>query len=409
MNMSDKGLYLCTALLAFGLLMAGCSKEAPNGANGPKGEAPAQSLKPVAVRTAVAEARTVERSVEAVGTLHPFDEVTVSNEVPGIVDKIEADLGDRVKAGATLMVLDQREAQLNLDEAEAAYKTAVKGLERERARLNDARSTLKRNEELFAKEMVSASAFDNIKTQFEVAEAQLNEAQARIDQAKAKVNLSRKRLSDTVVKSPISGAVVKRSVSVGEALKDKTSSFVVASTATLKFRGTVPEGFVARVKEGQEVAINVEAYKDKTFKGIIKRMSPAVDPSTRTLEIEAIVPNDNALLKPGFFARGDIKTEKEAGVTFVPESAVYTFVGITKVFVIKDGRAFERQVKTGVRDGGLIEVTGEVKPGDTVSITGLAGLFEGAEVTVAPDVAATGPAAGASLAKPKIDEAGQKR
>ena len=409
MNISGKGLYLGAALLALGLLFQGCSGDGPKGegANGPKGETPVQKAKPVSVMTAVVEARTIERSVEAVGTLHPFDEGTVSNEVPGIVEKIEADLGDSVKAGATLMVLDQREAKLNLDEAEAAHKTAIRGLEREKARLNDARSTLKRNEELFAKEMVSASAFDNIKTQFEVAQAQLNEAEARIDQAKARVNLSRKRLSDTVVRSPISGAVVKRAVSVGEALKDKTSSFVVASTATLKFRGTVPEAFVARVKEGQEVAVNVEAYKDKVFKGIIKRMSPAVDPSTRTLEIEAIVPNGNALLKPGFFARGDIKTDKETGVTFVPESAVYTFVGITKVFVIKDGHAFERQVKTGVRQGGLIEVTGEVRSGDTVAMTGLAGLFEGAEVLLAPSATATEPVV--PSVEPKTEDGGRNK
>lgn len=393
MKISDIGLYSGAVLLGLGLVVSGCSKDASREANGQKDGAAAQRAKPVAVETAVVEARTVERTVEAVGTLHPFDEVTVSNEVPGIVEKIGADLGDRVKAGSTLMVLDQREARLNLDEAEAAYKTAIKGLERERARLNDARSTLKRNEELFAKEMVSASAFDNIKTQFSVAEAQMNESEARIDQAKARVNLSRKKLSDTVVRSPISGAVVKRSVSVGEALKDKTSCFVVASTSTLKFRGTVPEAHATRVKEGQEAVISVEAYKDKTFRGIIKRMSPAVDPSTRTLEVEAIVPNGKGFLKPGFFARGVIKTDKEIGVLFVPESAVYTFVGITKVFVLKDAKALERPVRTGVRDGGFIEVSGDVRSGDTVATTGLASLFDGAEVTVAPDAAVVAPVA----------------
>ena len=93
-------------------------------------------------------------------------------------------------------------------------------------------------------------------------------------------------------------------------------------------------------------------------------------------------------MKPGFFARGEIKTEKESGVTFVPESAVYTFVGITKVFVLKDATVFERHVRVGARDGSLIEVSGDVNPGDTVATTGLASLFDGAEVTVAPDAAA---------------------
>ena len=155
MKISDIGLCSGVVLLGLGLVVSGCSKDASMEANGQKDGAAARRVKPVAVKTAVAEARSVERTVEAVGTLHPFDGVTVSNEVPGIGKKIEADLGDRVKAGSTLMVLDQRRRG-STSTRRGRVQDRDKGWAGG-ARLKDARSTLKRNEELFAKEMVSAS------------------------------------------------------------------------------------------------------------------------------------------------------------------------------------------------------------------------------------------------------------
>ncbi len=366
---------LLSVMLSAGIGFFGCSKEAKGPANGQK-DAP-QLL---SVKTATVEARAVDRSVEATGNLTGWDEVIVSNEIPGIVGKINADLGDRVKEGSVLAVLDQREAQLNLEEAEASLQTSVKGLEREKARQNDAATTFKRYEELFRQAMVSASQYDSAKTQYEVAQAQANEAQAKVDQAKARLRFAKKRLSDTVIKAPISGEVRRRAVSVGEAVKDKANLFNIVSTGRLKFRGSIAEAAVPEVRAGQPVTLTVEAFKDRKFKGVLRRISPSVDVETRTLEIEAEVPNPEGLLKPGFFARGIISTKKEANVPFVPESAIYSFVGITKVFVIEDGVAKERMVKTGVRQADMVEVIDKLKPGETVALTNLSALFDGAKV-----------------------------
>ncbi|MBI5469331.1 MAG: efflux RND transporter periplasmic adaptor subunit [Deltaproteobacteria bacterium] len=367
---------LLSIVIAAPLALLGCSKGTEAPANGTQKAAP-QIL---SVKTSKAEGRTVERSVEATGTLMGWDEVAVSNEVPGIVEKINADLGDSVKAGDTLAVLDQREAKLNLADAEANLQTGLKGLEKEKARQADAATTFKRYDELFKQGMVSASQYDSAKTQYDVAQAQANEAQAKVDQASARLDMAKKRLSDTVIRAPISGEVRKRAVSVGEAVKDKTTLFSVVSTGRLKFRGSIAESSVPEVKAGQPVTLKVEAFKDRTFKGTLKRISPSVDVETRTLELEAEVPNPEGVLKPGFFAGAVISTKKEANVPFVPESAVYSFVGITKVFVIENGVAKERMVKTGVRQGDMVEVIDKLKPGDTVAITNLSAIFDGAKV-----------------------------
>lgn len=376
--------YLNTTLaLLTALTLAGCS-----GGEGKKPEAKApenaEKSAPAAlgVKTASVVGRSVERQVEALGTLHPWDEITVSSEVYGTIEKISFDLGDRVKAGDTLAVLDQRETKLNLADSEAAHSTNIKTLEKAKARFIDAKTTLKRYDELIRDGMVSVSQYDTAKTQYDVAEAEMKEAEARIQQSAARVSIAKKRLSDTFIKAPISGEVKKRFNSAGEVVDNKTKLFTVVNTDTLKFRGTVAEASVPDIRKGQEVVIQVEAFKDRSFSGKVTRLSPSVDAETRTLEIEATVPNKSGVLKPGFFARGVILTKKDENIAFVPESAVYSFVGINKVFVIADGKANERIVKTGVREGGMVEVIGGLKPGDIVAQTNLPNLYDGVAVAV---------------------------
>lgn len=360
--------------------MQGCSKK--ESADKPQNGGPKAEV-PLAVSTAQVEARTIERSIEATGTLAAWDEVIVSSEIAGTVLNIKADLGDRVKAGDALAALDQREASLNLEQARASHQSAVRAHEREKARLDESRANFKRYDELFRKGMVSASQFDSATAGRDIAEAQLHEAAAKALEASARLDLAKKRMNDTVVRSPISGEVSHRFVSTGEAVKEKSQMFKVVSTGTLKFRGTVAESAVPLIKAGQPVLVTVEAFKDRTFKGTLRRISPALDVQTRTLEIEAEVPNPQSVLKPGFFAKGVIFTKKEKDVPFVPEQALYSFVGINKVFVVNGDAVKELAVTRGVKDGQMIEVAGApLKDGDTVATSNLQNLYDGAKITV---------------------------
>lgn len=375
--------YARALVLALPLLLAlGCSGEKPKKAESNPEKPPA---KEISIRAATVEARTVERTAEAVGTLLPWDEVIVNSETSGIVARTVADLGDRVKEGDVLAVLDKKVSRLNLEDARAAHQTNLKALERERAKLKDAETTLKRYDELFKEGMVSASQYDNAKTQSDVTGAQLREAEAKVAQSEARLTLAEKRQADTVIKAPISGEVKERTVSVGQNVNEMTRLFTIVSTGTLKFRGTVPEAMAPRIKNGQQVLINVEAFKDRQFKGTVTRISPSIDPQTRSLEIEATVPNKDALLKPGFFARALIQTSRDANVPFVPESAVYSFVGINKVFTIVDNTARERIVRTGARSGDSIELIDDIKPGEVIAASNLSNLFEGAKVAIIQD------------------------
>jgi len=150
----------------------------------------------------------------------------------------------------------------------------------------------------------------------------------------------------------------------------------------LKFQGMVPERFAPEIKIEQPVDVQVEAFADRTFPGTVMRVSPAVDIQTRSLALETRVPNAGGQLKPGFFAKGQIVTGVNPQAVFVPEEAVYTYVGINKAFVVQDGTVQERQVKLGVRQNGQLEITDGLRLGETVATSSLAQLYQGAKIKV---------------------------
>ncbi len=386
---------------------AGCSRDGRANAQGKAAQGKEAQIAITAARVA---AREIARSVEVTGTLLPFEEVVLTNEQPGTVEAIRVDLGDRVEPGQLLLRLDDREARLALAQAEANLLAAERGLgraragaeaalatvARSRAALEEARLNRKRFEDLFAEGAVSASQRDSARTQDEMAAATVRWAEAQaesdaqgvqtaaaaVEQARAALGLARKRVADTEIRSPMKGAVKQRLVSAGDGIREKTPLLVLVTTDPLKLQGTVPERFAPEVRVGQPVAVTLEAYPGRAFRGKVSRVSPSVDPQTRTLALEALLENRDGRLKPGFFARGQVLARTDKDVPFVPETAVYTFVGVTKVFVVTDGTVQERQVEAGERLNGWVEVRNGVKPGEVVATANLAALFDGAPVTV---------------------------
>ncbi len=336
------------------ILLGGCSRGKPQEA-----ASQAHTEQAVTITTRPVETHEVKRTVEMVGTLSGWEEVTISNETAGTIEKILVDLGDKVKKGQLLIRLDQREAKLALAQAEANLQAAKKALAQAQAEWRDADLNLTRIRQLHSEGVIATSQLDG-----------------------ALVDLAHKHLSDTEIVAPISSEVQQRLVSIGEGVKEKTPLLHLVVTDPLKLQGTVPERFAPEIKIEQPVDVQVEAFTEQVFSGMVQRVSPAVDVQTRSLALEAKVPNSAGLLKPGFFAKGLILIGVNPQAVFVPEEAVYSFVGITKAFVVRDGTAQERQVKTGVRTNSLVEVTEGLQPGETVATSGLAQLYQGAKVRV---------------------------
>lgn len=420
------------------LAVAGCGSDRTSAAP-QKGTQPG-GAQPLTVTVAPVEARTVQRTVETTGSLLAWEEVVLNTSVPGTVARLLVDLGDRVEAGQVVAELDRREFSLTVEQAEAALRAARNQVDRARAQvaaaeanlrqvresikaweandnraraaLEEARANLERSRQLLQKELIAAREFDAARTQYEamlaqhqtsqvertqypdrirVAEAQresdlsaLQMAEAEVRRREAELGIVQKKLGDATLQAPIRGAIARRHVNPGESVRDNTAVFTIVRSNPLKYAGTVPERAALELKPGQVVRLQVDPVPGRTFEGRITRVSPAVDVASRTAALEAEVPNPQGLLKPGLFARGAIGLREERGVAFVPEAAVAYFVGITKVFVVADGKVQERQAKTGAREAGSVEILEGVKPGETVVTSHLSQLYHGAPVTVAP-------------------------
>jgi len=333
--------------------LAGCAKsgDAPVAATtvtAPAQEALQITVVPVAVRP-------TKRLLKFVGTLFGNEEVTLSSQVEGQVTALHADLGDQVRDDQVLLDIDDDSMRAQLREIEA--------------RLTKARADEARGRELLKNNIISPQEYESMQTAVTVAEAQRDSLT---------VNLRHKR-----VRSPLTGSVIKRLVSVGEYVRPGTPLFGIVADDPLKLRGDVPERFAQEIAVGQPVQIRVDAYPDTAFDARLVRISPAANAENRSISVEAEVPNPERKLKAGFFASASIVTRADDQAMVVPETAVVSFAGVTKLFVVRDNVANERHVRVGTRDEqGMIEVVEGLQADDVVATSGLAKLENGMAVSV---------------------------
>ena len=387
------------------LPLLGCSRE--QAAKGAQTVAKEQSI---AITAAPVEAREVQRRVDVVGTLEADEEVMVYGQVSGSVERILVDLGDRVKVGQPLLQLDQTDFRLQVGKAEAILRQtrtrlgALDGrdilpddqqpvVRQAKANSDDAALWYERMQGLYKEGAVSRNDRDTALAKSQALKAALDGAISQVraltDQLReqqAALDLARRNLQYAVIRAPIDGSIKERNVSAGQYIAggsmQNTKLLTLVRDDPLKLKASVPERFQGQIRPGQEVKIQVEAYLGREFSGTAKRVGPAVFTDTRTFPIEARVPNHEGVLKPGSFAKARIQIRVDRGIPFVPEEAVYYFVGITKAFVVKDGVAQERQITVGERQDGLVEIVEGLQPGEQVATSRLSQLSGGATVQV---------------------------
>ena len=211
---------------------------------------------------------------------------------------------------------------------------------------------------------VAISARAQHPDQMRIAEAQVDSDRAALRVAEAEVarreptlGIARKRLGDTTIRAPFAGVIAKRLVNAGEYVKENTRVFNLVALDPLKYTGTVPERFAPDLKIGQRIELTVEAYPGRSFAGQVTRVSPAVEVQTRSLALEGRVGNGDGRLRPGLLRQGPrLRRRRTPSAAFVPAEAVVYFVGISKVFVVADGKVEERLIKGGARQGAWVEI-----------------------------------------------------
>jgi RND family efflux transporter MFP subunit len=208
----------------------------------------------------------------------------------------------------------------------------------------------------------------------------VNQQLALLEQQRAALALAKKAITDTVVRAPISGAVKEKLASRGTYLPVNGKIVTIVKINPLRLRADIPEYAAGTVRMGQTVTLTVDAFQDRTFTGRVVRIGPSLNEQTRALTVEAEVPNPVRMLRPGMFAKTQLITAKDAPAVMVPQRAVVNVAGLSKVFVIENGQAVERIVKTGANDGELVEIIEGVNDGELVALNNLDKLQTGGAV-----------------------------
>jgi len=392
-------MYRMVLLAALVAGAAACSKSET--AQARSGEAPAKAVRAETVRQ-----ESVKRAVDVVGTLAPMDQVTISSEADGKVSRILADLGDRVKAGQVLIQIDSEKQQYTFEQQQAALARALAqygatdpehlpeiertpDAMRANSDLVQATQAFNRATELFKRNLVSQQALDDAQAALQSKRAIYNSAlqtgknlRASIQASQAAMKLADRQLRDTQIRAPFDGFVEKRLVNLGELVKTQTPVIAIVRLDPLKVTAEIPEKMGPWIHTGETVKLQVDAYPGRTFDGRLSRISPAVNPSTRAFPFEALVPNADATLKPGTFARVHIESSKIDTVLTLPYSALQYRYGVNRVYVVEGDKLAMRELSVGERVGDRIEILGGVKAGERVAVTDVDTLNDGAAVSV---------------------------
>ena len=395
-------------LLAALAILAGCGKREaapPTGDNAGR-QGAGRPAEEISVATAPALRTPIPRKIEFVGSLAGVEQVTLSSEVEGTVQKVNADLGDPVRRGQTLVSLVQDEFLFRKDQARAeADQTAAKlgiapdavGVDVEGTSLvrkalaeyDNAKKDFERRKDLAERNLIAKKDVDDAEARFLVAEANVRAAReeannllATLRGRRAQVGIAEKKLRDTVVKSPLEGFIEARLVSTGEYVKVGTPLFRIVDDHPIRLLGEVPEFYAASLKPGLPVDLTVDSRPGKTFRGTLKRISPASNPANRAIQVEATYPNSDRALKSGFFGKAAILLRVDPNGVSIPKVAVVSFAGVEKVFVIDNNAARERRVKLGDDLGDQVEVVEGISAGEQVAVSRTGKLVEGSRVRI---------------------------
>lgn len=380
-----KPVLLLCALPILGSCAGACRNSSPSAS------AAAGAAEPRAVTVEPARAATLARTITLSGALAAEDQAVLSTKVTGRLQRIDVDLGTSVRKGQEIARLDPTDFELRVAQAEAALRQARARLglapdgadeqinpetaaivRQAQAVLDEASLTRDRVRTFVERGLSPKAELDSAVAGFKVAEGRLQDAleevrnrQAILAQRRSELSLAQEQLSATTLRAPFDGRIRERTGVVGQYVAAGTPVVTLVRVHPLRLRLEVPEREAPRVKLGQPVRVVAEGEQQE-YSGRVARISPSISEDNRTLLVEAEIPNEHGLLRPGAFVRADVIVEASTPALLVAATAIVSFAGVDKVFSIAEGKAVERRVQLGRRDGKLVEIVQGLRAGEPV-------------------------------------------
>lgn len=300
----------------------------------------------------IADYMNLDEGVRAVGTLLPNEEVDITSEAMGKVERITFEEGMPVRRGALLVKVNDDDLQSQLKRAKFQRDMLKEKLERNRILLD--------------KDAISREAFDQIETDYNMVEADIQLLNVRIDK--------------TEIKAPFDGVIGFRYISLGSYIQPSTQVARLVDRSKLKVEFSIPEKYHKVSQKGSTVWFTTEGDR-REFSARVYAVDSKVDPKTRTVTLRAMFDNGTANLLPGMFAAVTVG-KKTGSVIQIPTEAIVPDVDRKKVWVVRGNRAVGVPVVTGVRSENMIEVTKGLSVGDSVIVTGLMQIKENSNVQI---------------------------
>ena len=336
-------IFFCAATL-----LGGCRADEQH-----QGAAPA-ALSQVQVRAFTVAAQGTPLQTEVVGTLQAVQQAVIAAKVTGAIEKIPVVLGSPVKAGDLLVQLRAGEISAKVLQAEAQLEQARRNLERER--------------KLLQKNAATAETVKSLEEMYRIAEAAHREAKTMLDYI--------------TITAPFDGVVTAKKASVGDMATPGAPLLYLEDSRQLQIVASVPETLVLRLRAGETLPVHIPAA-NLDLPGTVAEVAPAADPLSRTATVKLDI-EESPQMRTGQFARVSLPGEQQDAL-FVPAAAVQSFGQMDRIFVIRDGKALLRLVRTGMVKEQQVEILAGLEPGEQIAIIPAgAGLMDGQPVTVLP-------------------------
>ena len=394
----------------------------------------AEEKKPVLVEVIPVRQGEIARIIQFTGSIDADAQVQIFPKITATINMMRVDLGDNVKKGEVIALLDAQELSAQLSQAEAALEVMranwaqmEKGARPEEiaqaedlvkkatASLKEAESNYNRLKDIYNKGTISEKEFESTEMAYTVARADLNSARerlkmlragatqedrealkAQIRQAKATVDLAKIRLSYARITAPFDGIISERFFEPGDLATPARPLFTVVRMDSVRLIISFQGDLIQYITAGTPARIHVDAYSGEEFSGIIDKVSPTLNPETRMFTAEIRIENTSHRLRPGMFATVTFSIDSHPDALLVPKETVLYRQEDTSgagsgnseasqhnyLFVIEDETARRREVGLGHESGGIVEITHGVSPGELVVTRGLHQIKDGDKVKI---------------------------
>lgn len=349
--MKIKNLVIAIIVIALGGMIA--YRITKNKAESDKGNDKSGKKPATPVTVYVVKGQDFSNTISLSGSIEANEQIEIRSEVSGILENIAFTEGSSVTKGQVLFKVNDIELRAQL--AQAKTKESLASENERRAKL------------LLQKEAISQEEYDIASADYRTAKAQTQLIQAQIGK--------------TTVRAPFSGKIGLRSISPGTYVTPATLIAKLVSTNPLKITFSIPEKYATEISKNNTITFTVPNVKE-TFTAKIYALEPAIEATTRTLQIRALTDNSNGKLLPGTFANIELPLKNIKDAIIIPTEAIVPIQDGKKVFIANNGKAKEVKVETLTRTDKDVVITSGLKIGDTVLTSGVMSLKDEADIKV---------------------------